>query len=451
MTAAGSPDASTVSAERRIGTVAPALRRRGVLVSSFVWLLFVANFSALSIQGSDEQVQYTFVRRIFGDAHHAVGYYFGLGLVEAPLYALGKAFDELGLHRVSGHPVEQSVIALGLGLITLVAWPLLGAVMHGLGVEHRGASILAAALGTPFFYYATFAPAKNHALDGVLFTVAIFLTYRYLCRPSSETWLPFSIGAVFGIAYTIRYFNGAEAVVLILMLVVWRRFRDAAEIAATSAVVCLALFAIPHALHVSVFAGGNFSADNVLTFAPLNPLRMLFTDHRGYLVWSPVSALAAVGLVHLFRTRPKHRRFLVALVGMAAGVITSYALIPFWDGTLAFGQRFYTPLFPVVAIGLAGALDLTERTGFLFASFTTAWSLFLCFNFVTIGGPQYLNTTAGGASDLALVPVRTHTGLGAYGFGIWHKSNLLRPVFAWPFGARHGVAARGGVKPSSAW
>jgi hypothetical protein len=161
---------------------------------------------------------------------------------------------------------------------------------------------------------------------------------------------------------------------------------------------------------------------------------MLFTDHRGYFVWSPVAALAVVGFVHLFRRRPEQRRFLVAVVGMSIGVIASYSLIGFWDGTFAFGQRFYTPLFPAVAMGVGGLVDLAPRIGSAAASLATAWTLFLCFNLVTIGGPQYLNTTSGGASDLGLLPHRTHTSVGAYAFGIWHKSNFLQPFVAWPFG-----------------
>ena len=404
-----------------------------MLVSAAVWMLCVVNFDALGFPGGDEQVQFTFVRRMFGDAHHAVGYYFGLALVEAPFYALGKLFDHAGLHTVSGHPVERTVVALGLGLLTLVAWPSLAAVARGLSLRHVGVAVLAAALGTPFFYYATFVPAKNHALDGVLFAGVLYLTYRYFRRDPPERWVTYGLGAIFGFAYTVRYFNGAEAIALVAALVLWRRIRHAAEIAVTSAAVCLLLFLIPRAFGVDVFAGGSYSAENVLTFAPLNPLRMLFTDHRGYVVWSPVAGLAVVGLVHLFRSRPAQRRFLVATVAMSLAVIASYSLVAFWDGTLAFGQRFYTPLFPVVAIGLAGLLDLAPTIAAVTMSAAVAWSLFLCFNFVTIGGPQYLTTTTGGASDLALVPVRDHTSVGAYGFGIWHRSNLLRPFFAWPF------------------
>jgi hypothetical protein len=160
---------------------------------------------------------------------------------------------------------------------------------------------------------------------------------------------------------------------------------------------------------------------------------MLFTDHRGYFVWSPVALLAIPGLVWLYRSRPEHRRFLITTVVMALAVIGSYSFVGFWDGGWSFSQRFFTPLFPVVAIGLAGLLDFAPRLGAAAAVLTVAWSLFLCFNLTTIGGPQYVKAMPGGAGGLALTPVRTHTSPGAYAYGVWWKSNVLRHLFPWPF------------------
>lgn len=398
-----------------------------------LWFLLLVNFNGLALNSGDAGVQFGFVRRMFGDAPTAVGYYFGLALVEAPLYAIGKVLDHLGLHTVAGHTVEESTVAFGLGLLTLIVWPLLRSLFRGLQLPHVSFALLAAGLGTPFFYYAAFSPGKNHALDAVLFTGVVYLTYRYFSRALPERWTPYAIGAVLGLSYTVRYFSGAEAVTLVAVLLLWRRFRHAAEIAVTSAVGCGLLFIIPHAFGVEVFTGGNYSPD-VLTFAPLNPFRMLFTNHRGYLVWSPVAALAVIGLAHLFRRRPEHRRFLVATVVMAVGLMSAYVLVPFWDGTFAFGQRFFTPLFPVVAIGLGGLLDAVPRAGIAAASAAAAWTIYLCLNLVIIGGPQYLSTTSGGATDLALVAPRTNTSLGAYAFGVWHRSHLLGSFIAWPFG-----------------
>jgi hypothetical protein len=452
MTAIDQADASPALPVPRRGLSAVIARDWGVLLSAGVWIVLVVNFSALALVTGDEEVQLTFVKRLFGDAPRALGYFFGLGLVEAPFYALGKLLDAAGLDTVAGHPVEETVIALGLGLLTVAAWPLLATVLRGLSLGHAGFAILAAALGTPFFYYATFVPGKNHALDGLLFCAAIYLVFRYFRADTPERWVPYALGALYGLACAVRYFNGAELALLLLLLVVWRRYRHAAEIALTASVAFLLLMLIPRALGVPVFShtvGGNYTT-TILVFAPLNPLRMLFTDHRGYFVWAPVAALAVPGLVLLFRRRPEHRRFLTTIVAMGLGLVAAYAFVPFWDGTWAFGQRFYTPLFPLVAIGLAGLLDAAPRLAGAAAAVAVSWTLFLCFNLVTIGGPQYLKTTPGGVEDLALVPVHTDTSPGAYGFGVWHKSNLLRPLFAWPFGTQGQAVSGSRARPSGA-
>ena len=89
---------------------------------------------------------------------------------------------------------------------------------------------------------------------------------------------------------------------------------------------------------------------------------------------------------------------------MGVAIMCSYSLVAFWDGTWAFSQRFFTPLFPLVVIGLAGLADAVPRFTLVAASVAVAWSLFLAFNLTIIGGPQYLSNTPGGATDLALVP-----------------------------------------------
>ena len=160
------------------GLVAFVRREWELVATGVLWTLFVFNFSALELPSGDESVQYTFVQRLFGDASHALGYYFGLGLIEAPFYGLGKLVEHLGVHSVQGHPIRPAVVALSLGLLTLVSWPVLAAVMKGLRLRHAGFAILAATLGTPYFYYATFVPGKNHAVDGTLFAIVIYLTSR---------------------------------------------------------------------------------------------------------------------------------------------------------------------------------------------------------------------------------------------------------------------------------
>ena len=237
--------------------------------------------------------------------------------------------------------------------------------------------------------------------------------------------MPLAIGAVLGFACTVRYFNAAEGVALVLMLVLLRRWRHAVELTLAAAVIFLVLLAVPLSLGSSVLAGGS-SPDSALTFAPLNPFRMLFTNHRGYFVWSPVAALGLIGFVLLLRSRPAHRLFLATAGVMGVAIVASYSLVTFWDGTWSFSQRFFTPLFPLVAIGLGGLAVSVLRLTVVAATAACAWSLFLAFNLEIIGGAQYLSTIPGGATDVAAIPTQGHVSIGAYLWGIRHRSLLLR-------------------------
>jgi hypothetical protein len=90
--------APAAPAKARIASraLASARAQPGLLVTAAVWVLFVLNFNALRLSSSDEGVQLQFVQRLFGDMPHAVAYYFGLGIAEAPLYAIGKLLRALG-------------------------------------------------------------------------------------------------------------------------------------------------------------------------------------------------------------------------------------------------------------------------------------------------------------------------------------------------------------------
>jgi len=390
-----------------------------------LWAFFVLNFSALQMNIGDGTVQYQFVQRLFGDRAHAGGYFFGLGLAEAPFYGAGKILSHVGIRNIGGEPVREATIALGFGLLTTLAWPLLLPILRGLELPQPGLLVSAAVLGTPLFFYATFKPWKDHALDALLFSATLLLVYRYFGSDAHERRLPVAIGATLGLACTVRYFNGAEGVALVLMLMLLRRWRDAIEVTVAAVVAFLVLLAVPLSLGSSVFAGGS-SPDSALTFAPLNPLRMLFTNHRGYFVWSPVAALGLIGFLLLLKSRPAHRLFLATAAVMGVAIVASYSLITFWDGTWSFSQRFFTPLFPLVAIGLGGLTLSLPRFTMVAATAACTWSLFLAFNLEIIGGPQYLSTVPGGATDVAAIPIRGHVSIGAYLWGVRHRSLLFR-------------------------
>jgi hypothetical protein len=117
----------------------------------------------------------------------------------------------------------------------------------------------------------------------------------------------------------------------------------------------------------------------VLTFAPLNPYRMLFTEHRGLFIWTPVTLVGAVGFVYLVRRRRDDRPFLAICGAMAVAMILSYVFSPYWDGggPPEFSQRYLTSLFPFIALGLAGLLEWRPAPVRIAALLAVTWTLFI--------------------------------------------------------------------------
>jgi hypothetical protein len=418
-----------------------------------VSFLFFANFAVLSLQGGDAPVQYAWVQNLYGDRAqawgsvgpgHPIGYFFGLGLLEAPFYGLGKIFEHAGVTRFLGWPIKPAFVCIGTGFVLIACSAiLLVKLMRRLQLRFEGFALLTAAFGTSLFFWVVFSPGKNHPADAALFTVVVYLTYRYFNAETRSELLLLAVAAVLGFSITVRYFAGAEAVAFAVVLLYLRRWRHAAILAGATAASSFLLFLIPWGLGTPVFGEGySPGSAGEIGLHPLSPVRMLFTDHRGLFVWSPICILAVVGLVVLFRRHREQRPFLIAIYAMGLGIMGAYAFVPYWDGVWSFGQRYYTPLFPLVVVGVAAALDACGRrlrplvvAG---AAAATLWSLYLAFNLV-VARPQVPAWEAAvptGATGVAGLPRHQHLSAGEYGWAIYERGRLVPHLIPWPFGGR---------------
>ena len=128
----------------------------------------------------------------------------------------------------------------------------------------------------------------------------------------------------------------------------------------------------------SVGSRGDFG------FAPLTPVRMLFTLHRGLFVWTPATALAVAGFVLLIRRHHGvERTFLVTLGAMVVALLLMNVSLTWWDGGWSFSMRYLASPLALYAIGLGGLLASAGRRLRLLVAViavTVAWSLFLGMN-----------------------------------------------------------------------
>lgn len=87
-------------------------------------------------------------------------------------------------------------------------------------------------------------------------------------------------------------------------------------------------------------------------------LSVLLSSDHGLISWTPVVALALLGLICFVR---QHRRIGLALW---AGFLTQLYLVASfyaWDGGSSFGNRYFIECTPIFLVGLAGFLDWARR------------------------------------------------------------------------------------------
>ena len=341
-----------------------------------------------------------------------------------PFYAVGRLLATVGVPTIDGAPSAEACVAIGAILVTLGALVIIARLVSALDLPLPAFAAFTATFGMPLFYYGTWAGGKTHAWDTFLFAAVLVVLLRYVRSGLSDERLLIALGLLLGFSATVRYFSAPAGVALVASLVVLRRSRQAAVLAAIAAATWGLLSIVPISVGAHLSGGGYDTG--VLSFAPLGPLKMLVTDHRGLFVWSPIAVIGLIGYVRLLRRRPRDRQFLVVAGLMAVATLISYAAVPFWDGTWSFSQRYLTPVTPLVAVGVAGLAEGHRRWTIALASLAAAWTVFLALNLQFVGPPHGDYTTIrGGASDLALQVIREHVTPGAYAWGIYHRSRLV--------------------------
>jgi hypothetical protein len=253
-------------------------------------------------------------------------------------------------------------------------------------VEERWAFLSTLAIwgasSLPVYMY--FNPAWSHAHSA--FAVALFLWYWDRTRDCRSVLQWILLGFLAGLMVDVYFPNG---VFLLLPLIeslraYWnswraREFRAvgplfAANISFTVAVV---LAFLPTLVTRSIIFGGpfRFGAYTAVPWdwgAP-NWRLVLFSFEHGLLSWTPILALAILGLFFPPRTARSLTLYLAVAAAAFYYVISSY---PYWHGMASFGNRFFISLTPVFVFGLA---LLLQRFAQLFRSprraFASAFAL----------------------------------------------------------------------------
>jgi len=296
--------------------------------------------------------------------------------------------------------------------------------------------------GSSLPVYMYFNPSWSHAHSA--FAVALFLWYWIRTRGERSLAQWTILGALGGLMLDVYYMN----VVLLLLPLTdslaryWSAFRGIPQEPTSRLFIKNVVFSAtlvaafaPTLIAKKIIYGGwlNFGYGEHWYWNSPAFLKVCFSSEHGLFSWTPILALAIVGLLFLRQRDP-----VIALSLFVTFWIYVYELGCYqdWHGISSYGSRFCVGLTCVFVVGLAGFLDwlggaMQERRAALFAWGGTAilvlWNLGLIFQWgmhlIPERGPIEWRSAA--YNQVAVVPGEAASAAKAYLVG---RKNLMEHI-----------------------
>ncbi|MBI3669985.1 MAG: hypothetical protein HY237_09435 [Acidobacteria bacterium] len=302
------------------------------------------------------------------DNHFAVG----ASILWAPFLLVTHGVV-LGLNRLGAHIAADGFsrpYLITMGLAT-AAYGFAGLCLaFGLArnyFEERWAFLATLGIwfGSSLPVYMYFNPSWSHAHS--VFTVSLFLWYWHRTR-GIRTWRKWVVlGALSGLMINVYYPNGVLLVVpgfeaLVEYGQAWRLLGEAGR--AVRRLLCMhslaavvgAVTLLPTLITRKIIYGSPFALGYGESWSWTSPAlkSVLFASNHGLFSWTPIAALAVLGLLLFSRRDPTvGRSLLVAFLGFYY-FIASFSN---WDGMASFGSRFFISLTPIFILGVAALLQ----------------------------------------------------------------------------------------------
>ncbi len=320
----------------------------------------------------------------------------GCALLWSPFYAVADAWvAATGGPRDGDSRPYVAAVAYGsavYGLLALVIAARLARELTGSGV----AAAFVAWLGTPLVFYMLIAPPMSHACSA--FAVALFVWTWWRVRRHWTTGGAVALGLAGALMAMVReqdvFFAAGPAldVALTLREHLWLRHRrEAAQVAraAAAAAVAFVLGLLPQLAAYQAlngYPGPSRLVRRKMDWTAPHALDVLTSPAHGFFVWTPLAALAVVGLAWLLwseaRTREHQedrRRFALCALVMVALQVYVAGSVESWTVAGAFGQRRFVAVTVLLVVGLA-ALVAAARGRAAKVALTTACVLGIWWN-----------------------------------------------------------------------
>ncbi len=234
--------------------------------------------------------------------------------------------------------------------------------------------------GSALPVYMYFNPSWSHAHSA--FTVALFVWYWTITRPT-RTWSQWAIlGAIGGLMLDVYYVSG---VLLLLPLLeslgdYWNERKAAGikqvrDLFIGNILFGLGLFVafLPSLIAKKIIYGAYLKSgyEHLWNWNSPALLKVALSADHGLFSWHPILIAAAVGLFCLGRYDKTLSLYSIGVFAALLYVIGCYAD---WDGVSSFGNRFFVLMTPLFILGLASFFDWLARVWQERRAAILAWS-----------------------------------------------------------------------------
>lgn len=345
---------------------------RGDALAYFVWTASIGGDFDMNLENQAEYLgdlnTYMAIR------NPQTGYYgnafaWGQGLLLQPAFQAARLLDRLPAMRVNDdwfhslqrYPFAYSLLAmLQVNLMTMFSLAMVYAVCRRLGIAALPAACagLMTAWGTPLLYYSAVQPLYAHASATFAHTAALALfVFNVTAGRSLPWWRWMAAGLAFGLAALTRWqlaLSFIPCFLFISWLAAGRERRAAWSHVAAFALGFVALvWHIPYTFNWMFGSPFSTAMGEGFVGPPRFLWEILFSDHRGFFLWSPIALVGIAGLIVGLR---RHRSINLTLLGVVVAQILINAGVETWSGGESFGLRRLTELYPALALGAAQIL-----------------------------------------------------------------------------------------------
>ncbi len=302
----------------------------------------------------------------------------GPAILWAPMYLLAIGVDWLRWLAGAG-PVPDGFsrgaqMAPGVtGVIAATAGVVLSWRTARLFVDAESAlgGAVAVLLGSHALYYSMVSPSYSHAASMLTSSLIVWFWLRNRRRDPS-IWNATMFGALVGAATLMRWQDAVFLIVPFSEILGWRAsWRTRLGALAAAALAWVVVFSpqlvVWHVLYGQAFAipqGPSF-----MQWTSPHLADVLFSTNHGLFTWTPIVALAIVGLGVLVRREPTVAPALVGLVLVSWYV--NAAVADWWAGE-AFGARRFLSMFPLLVLGMATWMQARGKPP---STRTTRWAI----------------------------------------------------------------------------